>query len=45
LPPVIFVMVGTFYQEEESASGAMALDGKIDGPLHRRNRMTVAADR
>jgi len=38
-------MVGTFDQEEESASGAVALDGEIDGPLRRRNRMTVTADR
>ncbi|WP_175947142.1 hypothetical protein [Burkholderia pyrrocinia] len=38
-------MVGTFDQEEEIASGAVALDAEIDGPLRRRNRMTVTADR
>ncbi|MFP3501159.1 hypothetical protein [Burkholderia sp. SIMBA_062] len=40
-----FVMVGTLDQEEESASGAVTLDGEIDGPLRRWNRMTVTADR
>ncbi|WP_175951992.1 hypothetical protein [Burkholderia sp. BCC0405] len=38
-------MVGTFDQEAESASGAAALDGEIDGPLRHRNRMTVTAGR